>query len=181
MTDTTGDFSVPLGVLTVSDRAYHGVYADRSGPAIVDWLSRALTSPWRAVPVIVPDEQPEIEAALRRLVDREGCALVCTTGGTGPAPRDVTPEALESVCHRMLPGFGEAMRHASHAVVPTAILSRQEAGLRGRSLIISLPGNPNAIRDCLNAVFAAVPYALDLAGGPRLETDPAVIHAFRPQ
>ncbi|MDA3948897.1 MAG: molybdopterin adenylyltransferase [Spirochaeta sp.] len=177
----TAGAGVPVGILTVSDRAHSGVYEDRSGPAIEDWLSGVLASPWRAVRVVVPDEGPAIEEALRRLTDEEHCALVCTTGGTGPAPRDVTPEAVAAVCDRMLPGFGEEMRRKSLEVVPTAILSRQEAGLRGSSLIIALPGNPAAIHDCLSAVFAAVPYAIELAGGPRLETDPDRFPAFRPK
>ena len=171
---------VPLGILTVSDRAARGDYEDRGGPAIVEWLTSVVTTPWRAVPRVVPDEQPIIEHALRELCDDHRCGLVITTGGTGPAPRDVTPEATESVCERLLPGFGELMRVASLKVVPTAILSRQVVGIRGRSLIINLPGKPSAISDCLEAIFAAVPYGLDLIGGPRLETDPDRIVAFRP-
>ncbi|MGG5811529.1 molybdopterin adenylyltransferase [Falsiroseomonas sp. CW058] len=173
--------AVPIGVVTVSDRASRGIYEDRGGPAIEAALARILASPWRAVRRLVPDERPEIEAALRELADAEGCALVVTTGGTGPAPRDVTPEATEAVCERMLPGFGEQMRAASLRVVPTAILSRQVAGTRGRSLILNLPGKPSAIDDCLDAVFPAIPYCIDLIGGPRLETDPAVCVAFRPK
>jgi molybdopterin adenylyltransferase len=169
-----------IGILTVSDRASRGEYQDRSGPAVQQWLEKALTSPWEAVCRIVPDEKEEISRALVELCDLEKCALVVTTGGTGPAPRDVTPEATEAVCSRILPGFGEQMRAVSLRVVPTAILSRQTAGTRGSSLIINLPGNPPAIADCLAGVFAAVPYAIDLTGGPRLETDPAVIKAFRP-
>lgn len=147
---------------------------------MLQWLERVLTTPWQSVARIVPDEVPRITATLEDLCDTIGCALVITTGGTGPAPRDVTPEATEHVCSRMLPGFGELMRAVSLTVVPTAILSRQTAGIRGSSLIINLPGKPSAISDCLNAVFPAVPYGIELAGGPRLETDPAVVAAFRP-
>ena len=168
-------------MLTVSDRASSGAYEDRGGPAIAAWLASALTSPWRPVRAMVPDEPDDIQQALRQLCDVEGCTLVLTTGGTGPAPRDVTPEATEAVCDRLMPGFGELMRSASLAVVPTAILSRQLAGTRGTSLIINLPGNPSAVDDCLNAVFPAVPYCVDLLGGDRLETDPEVCAAFRPR
>jgi molybdopterin adenylyltransferase len=170
-----------IGIVTISDRASQGVYEDRGGPAIVATLTAYLTSPWEAVRRIIPDERPLIEATLVELADREGCGLVVTTGGTGPAARDVTPEATEAVCERLMPGFGEAMRAASLLKVPTAILSRQTAGLRGRCLIINLPGKPSAIRECLDAVFPAVPYCLDLIGAARLETDPAVIAAFRPK
>ena len=171
----------PIGVVTVSDRASRGIYEDQGGPAIEAVLARILATPWRAVRRLVPDERPAIEAALIDLADHEGCALIVTTGGTGPAPRDVTPEATEAVCDRMLPGFGEQMRAVSLRVVPTAILSRQTAGTRGRSLIVNLPGKPSAIADCLDAVFPAIPYCIDLIGGPRLETDPAVCQAFRPK
>ena len=169
-----------IGILTVSDRASRGVYEDQGGPAISAWLSRALTSPWQAVARVVPDEQPQIEAALRALADSEECCLIVTTGGTGPALRDVTPEATEAVCTKMLPGFGEMMRSASLKVVPTAILSRQTAGIRGTTLIINLPGKPSAIADCLHAVFPAVPYCIDLIEGAWLETDPQFCAAFRP-
>jgi molybdopterin adenylyltransferase len=172
---------VPIGVVTVSDRASQGIYEDKGGPAIEAVLGRILATPWRAVRRLVPDERPAIEAALRELADTEGCALIVTTGGTGPAPRDVSPEATEAVCDRLLPGFGEQMRAVSLKVVPTAILSRQLAGTRGRSLLLNLPGNPPAIADCLDAVFPAIPYCIDLLGGPRLETDPAVCKAFRPK
>lgn len=172
---------VPIGIVTVSDRASKGVYEDLGGPAIQAELTRYLTTPWRPVTRMVADERPEIEAALRELCDTEGCSLVVTTGGTGPAPRDVTPEATEAVCDKMMPGFGELMRLESLKVVPTAILSRQTAGIRGRSLIVNLPGKPSAIADCLQAVFAAIPYCLDLIGGAYLETDPAVCKAFRPK
>jgi len=170
-----------IGILTVSDRAAAGVYEDRGGPAVQAWLQEAIASPWSAVPAIVPDERDEIEAALIDLCDAQGCPLVLTTGGTGPAARDVTPEATEAVCDRLLPGFGELMRTASLQVVPTAILSRQVAGTRGGSLIINLPGNPSAVADCLNAVFAAVPYCVDLIDGPRIETHADVCDAFRPR
>ncbi|MFP4408174.1 MAG: molybdopterin adenylyltransferase [Spirochaetaceae bacterium] len=170
-----------IGILTVSDRAYSGAYEDESGPAIRTWLDDVLSTPWRGIYRIVPDEQERIEAALRELADREGCSLVLTTGGTGPAPRDVTPEALEAVCSKILPGFGEEMRRASLKVVPTAILSRQEAGIRGQSLIITLPGNPPAIADSLEAVFPAVPYAVDLIGGGWVDTRPERMTAFRPK
>lgn len=169
-----------IGILTISDRASQGVYEDKGGPAIQAWLSRALTCPWQAVAQVIPDEQPQIEDALIELSDREGCSLIVTTGGTGPALRDVTPEATEAVCSKMLPGFGELMRSASLKLVPTAILSRQTAGIRGRSLIINLPGKPSAIDDCLQAVFPAVPYAIDLIEGAWLETDPQFCAAFRP-
>lgn len=170
-----------VGIMTVSDRAHRGIYEDKGGPAIVQELGRILASPWRAVPRLVPDEQPLIEAALRALADEDGCCLVVTTGGTGPAPRDVTPEATEAVCERMLPGFGELMRAISLRAVPTAILSRQTAGTRGRCLIVNLPGKPSAIAECLGAVFPAIPYCIDLIGGPRLETNPEACVAFRPK
>lgn len=172
---------VPIGIITVSDRASRGEYVDRGGPAVEKWLREALSPPWRAVARVVPDEIPAIRGVLEELCDREECALVITTGGTGPAPRDVTPEATELSCARMLPGFGELMRAVSLESVPTAILSRQTAGIRGRTLVINLPGNPSAIADCLRAVFPAVPYAIELIGGPQLRTDPAVIKAFRPR
>lgn len=170
-----------IGILTVSDRASRGIYDDLSGPAIEHYLTRALSTAWRSLRVLVPDEPAEIEAALIDLCDREGCDLVLTTGGTGPAPRDVTPEATRAVIERELPGFGEVMRAKSFAVVPTAILSRQTAGTRGGSLIVNLPGRPAAIRDCLDAVMPAIPYCLDLIGAARIETDPSVVAAFRPK
>ncbi|MDR0702862.1 MAG: molybdopterin adenylyltransferase [Azoarcus sp.] len=169
-----------IGIVTISDRASRGDYEDRGGPAIRDWLTHALASPWEAVPRLVADEQALIEAALRELSGDEACCLIVTTGGTGPAPRDVTPEATEAVCEKILPGFGERMRAASFASVPTAILSRQTAGIRGKSLIINLPGKPAAIGECLHVVFPAVPYCIDLIGGSRLETHPAFCAAFRP-
>jgi molybdopterin adenylyltransferase len=173
--------SVPIGVVTISDRASRGLYEDKGGPGIEAALKDLLSSPWRPVRRLVPDERPAIEAALIELADVEGCSLILTTGGTGPSPRDVTPEATESVCHRLLPGFGELMRSRSLLEVPTAILSRQIAGTRGKSLIINLPGKPASIRTCLDAVFAAVPYCIDLLGGDRLETNPEFCQAFRPK
>ena len=170
-----------IGILTVSDRASQGVYEDKGGPAIREWFTQALLNPWEAVARIIPDEQPNIEEALIELADVEGCSLIVTTGGTGPAARDVTPEATEAVCQRMMPGFGELMRSESLKYVPTAILSRQTAGLRGQCLIINLPGKPKAIRQCLDAVFPAVPYCIDLMDGPYLQCNEAVIKAFRPK
>jgi len=176
----TGSDVCRFGVLTASDRASAGDYDDLSGPAIERFLEAALTSPWEVLRRVVADEQDAIEAALVELVDIEGCSVVVTTGGTGPAPRDVTPEATESVCERMLPGFGEQMRAVSLKHVPTAILSRQTAGVRGSSLVLNLPGSPRSIREILAEVFAAVPYCVDLIGGPYITTDPAVVDAFRP-
>lgn len=173
--------SVPIGVVTVSDRAFRAIYEDQGGPGIEAALARILATPWRPVRRLVPDERPAIEAVLAELADAEGCPLIVTTGGTGPAPRDVTPEATEAVCDRMLPGFGELMRAVSLQAVPTAILSRQVAGTRDACLIVNLPGKPSAIAECLDAVFPAIPYCIDLIGGPRLETDPAVCVAFRPK
>ena len=169
-----------IGILTVSDRASRGEYEDKGGTAMRAWFERVLTSPWEAVARVIPDEQPLIEQTLIELCDVEGCSLVVTTGGTGPALRDVTPEATEAVCEKMLPGFGELMRSASLKFVPTAILSRQTAGIRGKSLIVNLPGKPSAIDDCLNAVFPAIPYCIDLIEGAYLESDPVQCKAFRP-
>ncbi len=169
-----------IGILTVSDRASRGEYEDKGGPAIRAWFARVLVTPWEAVARVIPDEQPQIEAVLRELSDVEGCSLIVTTGGTGPALRDVTPEATEAVCSKMMPGFGELMRSASLKFVPTAILSRQTAGIRGTSLIVNLPGKPSAIDDCLNAVFPAIPYCIDLIGGARLESDSGQCWVFRP-
>lgn len=170
-----------IGIVTVSDRASRGEYEDRGGPAVRDFLAEALTSPWGAVPRVIPDDRPLIERTLTELADGEGCCLVVTTGGTGPAPRDVTPEATEAICDKTLPGFGELMRAVSLRAVPTAILSRQTAGLRGACLIVNLPGSPNAVRDCLLAVMPAVPYCIDLIGGPHLTTNEGVVTAFRPK
>jgi molybdopterin adenylyltransferase len=170
-----------IGIVTISDRASAGTYEDLSGPAIRETLGAFLASPWEACYRLIPDEQPLIEATLKQLIDEEGCCLVLTTGGTGPALRDVTPEATEAVCEKLMPGFGEQMRAVSLRYVPTAILSRQTAGIRGKGLIVNLPGKPKSIRECLEAVFPAIPYCIDLLGGPFLETDPAVIKAFRPK
>jgi molybdopterin adenylyltransferase len=169
-----------IGILTVSDRASRGEYEDRGGPAIREWLDQALASAWTPVARIVPDETDLVAGALRDLTDGESCCLVVTTGGTGPAPRDITPEATEQVCGKLMPGFGELMRAVSLRHVPTAILSRQTAGIRGRCLIINLPGKPSAIAECLEAVFPAVPYCIDLIEGPWLETHEDFVQAFRP-
>jgi molybdopterin adenylyltransferase len=169
-----------IGILTISDRASRGDYEDKGGPALHAWLARVLVSPWQAVARVIPDEQALIEATLIELCDVVGCSLIVTTGGTGPAARDVTPEATEAVCAKMMPGFGELMRSASLKVVPTAILSRQTAGIRGKCLIVNLPGKPSAIDDCLDAVFPAIPYCIDLIDGAFLESDPAQCQAFRP-
>lgn len=173
--------SARIGIVTVSDRASRGEYEDRGGPAIIDCLNEILTSPWEPVPRVIPDELPLIEATLMELCDSEECCLVVTTGGTGPAPRDVTPEATAAVCEKILDGFAEQMRAVSLKVVPTAILSRQIAGIRGKSLIVNLPGKPSAIRDCLLAVFPAIPYCIDLIEGPYLTTNDRVAKAFRPK
>ncbi len=172
---------VRIGVVTVSDRASRGVYQDLGGPAVHACLTEILSCPWEPVARLIPDERPLIESTLTELCDRENCCLVVTTGGTGPARRDVTPEATEAVCDKLLDGFGELMRAVSLKVVPTAILSRQIAGVRGRSLIVNLPGKPSAIRDCLLAVFPAIPYCIDLIEGPYLTTQEAVVKAFRPK
>jgi molybdopterin adenylyltransferase len=177
----TTDQAIKIGILTISDRASQGIYQDLGGPAIRDCLTEILSCPWTPVARIIPDEQSLIEATLKDLCDGEGCCLVVTTGGTGPARRDVTPEATEAVCDKLLDGFGELMRAVSLKVVPTAILSRQIAGIRGRSLIVNLPGKPSAIRDCLLAVFPAIPYCVDLIEGPFLTTNEAVVKAFRPK
>lgn len=170
-----------IGIVTVSDRASRGEYEDRGGPAILDYFREVLSSPWEPVARVIPDEQSVIEATLIDLCDQQGCCLVVTTGGTGPAIRDVTPEATEAVAEKLMPGFGELMRKVSLEKVPTAILSRQTAAIRGRSLIVNLPGQPKAIRECLDAVMPAIPYCVDLIEGPRLETNPERIVAFRPK
>lgn len=172
---------IRIGIVTVSDRASRGEYQDLGGPAMRDWLEQALASDWEAVPRMVADEQAEIETVLKDLCDIENCCLVVTTGGTGPAKRDVTPEATAAVCQKILDGFGELMRSVSLQYVPTAILSRQMAGIRGESLIINLPGKPSAIADCLNAVFPAVPTCITLIDGPWLETNDDFCKAFRPK
>ncbi|MCG9714059.1 molybdopterin adenylyltransferase [Shewanella insulae] len=170
-----------IGIVTVSDRASAGVYEDISGKAIIEVLGEYLTSEWEPVYEVIPDEQPIIEKTLIKMADQQDCCLIVTTGGTGPAKRDVTPEATEAVCDRMMPGFGELMRAESLKFVPTAILSRQTAGLRGDSLIVNLPGKPKSIRECLDAVFPAIPYCIDLMEGPYLECDESVIKPFRPK
>lgn len=172
--------SITLGILNVSDRASAGVYEDIPGRACADLLREWLTTPFELDYKIVPDEQTVIEAELRRQADVANCSLIVTTGGTGPAERDVTPEATIAVCDKLLPGFGELMRATSLKYVPTAILSRQTAGIRGKTLIINLPGRPKSIRENLGAVFPAVPYCIDLIGGPRLETNANLMQAFRP-
>lgn len=171
---------IKIGVLNISDRASAGVYEDTPGKACVALLREWVATPFDVDYRVIPDERTKIENELRRMADDAGCCLVVTTGGTGPAPRDVTPEATETVCQKLLPGFGELMRATSLQYVPTAILSRQTAGIRGHTLIVNLPGRPKAIRENLAAVFPAIPYCLDLIGGPRLETNQAVMQAFRP-
>lgn len=170
-----------IGIVTVSDRASRGEYEDRGGPAIRQYLEDVLASPWEGVAEIVSDDVSLIHAALQRLADQQGCCLIVTTGGTGPAQRDVTPEATESACHKMMPGFGELMRQVSLQKVPTAILSRQTAGIRGQCLMVNLPGQPRAIGECLDAVFPAIPYCIDLLGGPYLQTNEERLVAFRPK
>jgi molybdopterin adenylyltransferase len=187
------DDTLLLGLVSISDRASRGVYADEGLPALEDWFAKALTTPLRVEKRLIPDEQPVIEATLKELVDDVGCALVLTTGGTGPAARDVTPEATLAVADKVMPGFGEQMRQVSLRFVPTAILSRQVGVIRKRTLILNLPGQPKAIKETLEGVkdangaqvvpgiFAAVPYCLDLIGGPYLETHEEVIKVFRPK
>ena len=182
-----------IGLLSISDRASDGTYEDQGIPALRDWLGRALRSPWEAVTRLIPDERERIERTLIELADREGCKLILTTGGTGPSPRDVTPEATLAVADKEMPGFGEEMRRISLNFVPTAILSRQVAVIRGQTLIVNLPGQPKSIRETLEGVraadgsvshvgiFAAIPYCVDLIGGPYMETDESVIKAFRPK
>jgi molybdopterin adenylyltransferase len=182
-----------IGLVSISDRASSGVYEDKGIPALRDWFGRALSSPWRMETRLIPDEQAVIEQTLIELCDSVGCHLVLTTGGTGPAPRDVTPEATLAVADKVMPGFGEQMRQISLAFVPTAILSRQAGVIRGKTLILNLPGQPKAIAETLEGVrdadgkpgipgiFAAVPYCLDLIGGPYVETHEAVVKAFRPK
>lgn len=172
---------IRIGIVTVSDRASRGEYEDLGGPAIQKELSSMFSSPWEAVPRVISDDQPLIEDTLIDLADNEGCCLIVTTGGTGPALRDVTPEATEAIAEKIMPGFGELMRQVSLKFVPTAILSRQTACIRGKSLIINLPGKPSAIKDCLDAVMPAVPYCIDLIGGPYVEVDETVLKAFRPK
>lgn len=170
-----------IGLVTISDRAFLGVYEDQGIPALQAWLEASLVPPYQTVTRLIPDEQDKIEAALKELVDEAGCCLVFTTGGTGPAPRDVTPEATLAVADRVLDGFGEQMRAVSLKYVPTAILSRQVGVIRKQALIINLPGQPKAIKETLDGVFAAVPYCIDLIGGPYLQTKPDAVQAFRPK
>jgi molybdopterin adenylyltransferase len=184
---------IRIGLVSISDRASAGVYPDQGIPSLEQWLGQALTSPWEAVVRLIPDEQPVIEQTLIELIDQQGCGLVLTTGGTGPAVRDVTPEATLAVADREMPGFGEQMRQISLNFVPTAILSRQVAVIRGKALIINLPGQPKSIRETLeglrhpdgtqkvHGIFAAVPYCLDLIGAARIDTNEAVCKAFRPK
>ena len=169
-----------IGIVTVSDRASAGIYEDRGGPAIHEYFTKYLSNPWQPVVRVVADEIDLITAALRELADIDKCCLIVTTGGTGPAVRDITPEATEQVCEKMMPGFGELMRATSLKVVPTAILSRQTAGVRGGALIINLPGKPSSIAECLYAVMPAVPYCIDMIDGPRLELTNGLV-AFRPK
>ena len=190
---TAPERPLKVGLVSISDRASSGVYKDEGLPALNDWLGRALTTPWECVERLIPDEQPLIEATLAELADVQGCDLVLTTGGTGPARRDVTPEATLAVADRVMPGFGEQMRQVSLKFVPTAILSRQVAVIRKQALIVNLPGQPKAIRETLEGVkdaagqtvvpgiFAAIPYCIDLIGGPYIETNEAVVTAFRPK
>lgn len=185
--------AITIGLVSISDRASDGTYEDQGIPALRDWLGRALISPWTAETRLIPDERARIEETLIELADRAGCSLILTTGGTGPAPRDVTPEATLAVGEKEMPGFGEEMRRISLNFVPTAILSRQVAVIRGKSLIVNLPGQPKSIRETLEGlraadgsvshvgIFAAIPYCIDLIGGPYIETDEAVIKAFRPK
>jgi molybdopterin adenylyltransferase len=177
----TKNTPIRIGIVTVSDRASKGIYEDKGGPAIRECLMEILSCPWEPVSRLIPDEQQLIEQTLAELCDNEKCCLVVTTGGTGPARRDVTPEATEAVCDKLLDGFGELMRQVSLKFVPTAILSRQIAGVRRQSLIVNLPGKPSAIRDCLLAVFPAIPYCIDLIEGPYLTTNESVAKAFRPK
>ena len=178
---TSGAPLLKLGLLSISDRASSGAYQDAGLPALEEWFTAALRSPWHSIQRLIPDEQTQIEANLIELADDEGCHLILTTGGTGPAPRDVTPEATRAVAHKVLPGFGEQMRAVSLKYVPTAILSRQLGVVRGSCLILNLPGQPKAIRETLDGVFAAVPYCIDLIGGPYVETNPEMVAAFRPK
>lgn len=184
---------ITIGLVSISDRASDGTYEDQGIPALQDWLGRALTSPWRVESRLIPDDRALIERTLIELADQAGCSLILTTGGTGPAPRDLTPEATLAVGHKEMPGFGEEMRRISLNFVPTAILSRQVAVVRGCSLILNLPGQPKSIRETLEGVrdadgqvrhvgiFAAIPYCIDLIGGPYVETDESVIKVFRPK
>ena len=180
--DVTDESSTArIGIVTVSDRASRGEYEDRGGPAIKEYFDEVLTSPWEPVARVISDDRVIIEQTLRELCDDEGCSLVVTTGGTGPALRDVTPESTEAVAEKLMPGFGELMRQVSLKAVPTAILSRQTAAIRGQSLIVNLPGQPKAINECMDAIMPAIPYCIDLIGGAYLTTNEARIVAFRPK
>ncbi len=170
-----------IGVVTVSDRASRGEYEDISGKAIIDYLKDVIITPFDIEYRVIPDERDLIEKILKKLADEKGCSLILTTGGTGPAPRDVTPEATESVCEKILPGFGELMRQVSLKQVPTAILSRQIAGIRGSCLIVNLPGKPQSIKVCLDAIMPAIPYCIDLIGGAYIDADPNKVNVFRPK
>ena len=172
---------IRIGIINVSDRASKGIYEDIPGQAIVSTLNEYLTSPWEKEYAVIPDEQTQIEKTLIEMADEKQCCLIVTCGGTGPSKRDVTPEATEAVCDKMMPGFGELMRTTSLQSVPTAILSRQTAGIRNKTLIVNLPGKPNAIRQCLDAVFPAIPYCIDLLEGPFLQCNETVIKVFRPK
>ncbi len=179
--DLDGIQPIKIGIITVSDRASKGEYKDLSGQAIIDTLNDYLATKWEPIYQVIPDEQYLIESTIKQMADKEKCCLIVTTGGTGPALRDVTPEATQAVCDKMMPGFGELMRQVSLQYVPTAILSRQTAGIRGNSLVVNLPGKPKSIRECLDAVFPAIPYCIDLIEGPFIETKPEVIKVFRPR
>jgi molybdopterin adenylyltransferase len=172
---------VRIGLVSISDRASSGIYEDRGIPALQEWLDSVVANPKEYITRLIPDEQPVIESTLKQLADVDKCCLILTTGGTGPAPRDVTPEATLAVAHKVMPGFGEAMRAVSARYVPTAILSRQVAVVRGSSLIINLPGQPKAIGETLDGIFPAVPYCIDLIEGPYIETNPGRVEAFRPK
>jgi len=173
--------NLKIGLVSISDRASKGVYEDKGIPGLLEWLDGVLTTPWEHETRLIADEQPVIEECLCELADKSDCHLILTTGGTGPAKRDVTPEATLAVADKVMPGFGEEMRRISLQYVPTAILSRQTAVIRGRSLIINLPGQPKAIKETLDGIFAAIPYCLDLIGAPYIETNPEHIKAFRPK
>ena len=175
------DDELLIGLVSISDRASAGVYVDKGLPGLTEWFGAAMKTPFRMAQRLIPDEQAVIERTLVELADVVGCHLVLTTGGTGPAPRDVTPEATLAIAHKVLPGFGEQMRQVSLRYVPTAILSRQVAVIRGQTLIVNLPGQPKAIKETLDGVFPAVPYCIDLIGGPYIETNEAVCKAFRPK
>lgn len=172
---------IRIGIINVSDRASKGIYEDIPGKEIIKTLNEYLLSSWEKEYAVIPDEQELIENTMKDMADNKGCCLIVTSGGTGPARRDVTPEATEKVCDKLLPGFGEQMRNVSLKYVPTAILSRQTAGIRNKTLIVNLPGKPKAIRQCLDAVFPAIPYCIDLLEGPKLECNPEVMQAFRPK